>query len=167
MIKTIDQNSNKPKQKSILDYFNRKGVQKKRTSDEIEIIDLSDDRPKCLKIENNENCDQKSAAVCRSKALKNRDCNIDVTKEEFIDLTKFLEIDINVEDKPIHLLDSPEEQDISDDSQTKSSYVYQTFRQMIDFALEDSQLSQLFDDTDKNVIQAFTCLPGIQLQLIH
>lgn len=157
--KTIDRNNSQNKQKSILDYFNRKGGQQKRSSDEIEIIEIDSFSAKCAKRPNN--CDISptiATTITTTDPLKSRDCNADLTKDKFIDLNKFLEIDISIEDKPIHLLE--EENDTSDDIQTHGSYIYQSFRQMIDFALEDNQLSQLFNETDRNVIQAFTCLSG-------
>ena len=147
---------NKSKQKSILDYFNKKCPQIKRNLDQMSDNSLN----KCHKnavhdlivIEDNDK--QTNSGHCEEEVKQ-----IDpIDREEFIDLSQFLQINFTEEDKQIGV--SIDDNESNEDKKLSGYCIYQNFRQMIDFVLKDKHFCQLFDENDLNVIQVFTCLSG-------
>lgn len=156
-----------PKQTSILSFFKRKNEPTSSTSTAAVANGAAKAKTDQAKINNNNKRaleveeEETSAAPTETFPIEsNEPTAIDANfiNDGLLDVC----FDVAVEEEDRELEDDKENMDGNNNSNPSgnSNFVFFTFRNIIRSIVSDDHFANIFDETDWNVIQEFTCLPG-------
>lgn len=162
-----------PKQTSILSFFKRKNEPTSSTSTAAVANGAAKAKTDQAKINNNNKRaleveeEETSAAPTETFPIESNEptaIDANLINDGLLDVC----FDVAVEEEDRELEDDKENMDGNNNSNPSgnSNFVFFTFRNIIRSIVSDDHFANIFDETDWNVIQEFTCLPGTLSKVI-